>query len=140
MLRIHENVSEETMQNRNEYRNRVDLLRNRASLLTGRDRLLMTMYLENGNTFGQMARLAGVNESSIARRINKIVKRLLDGQYITCLRNSEKFDADELGIAKDYFLDGLSLRKIASKRKRTFYRVRKTMQKIQGIVRVPQKA
>ena len=140
MLRIHENISEEAMQNRNEYRDRVDLLRNRASLLRGRDRLLMTMYLENGNTFRQMARLAGVNESSIARRINKIVKRLLDGQYITCLRNSEKFDADELGIAKDYFLEGLSLKKIASKRKYTFYRVRKTMQKIQGIMRVPQKA
>ena len=48
------------------YADRIDLLRARVDILTGRDKALMTMYLENGNTFRQMARIAGVNETTIA--------------------------------------------------------------------------
>jgi len=140
MRRIHDNVGTDARKALMERRERIDLLRSRASLLTGRDRLLMEMYLENGNTFRQMARLAGVNESSIAKRINKVTKRLLDGEYITCLRNRERLGAAELLMAKDYFLDGLSMRRIAEKRECTFYHVRKTMLKIQAIVRLAQQS
>ncbi len=120
---------------KNEYRDRIDLLRSRVNLLTGKDKLLMTMYLENGNSFRQMARLAGTNEASIARRIHKVTKRLIDGEYITCLRSRDKFTEIEMAIAKDYFLLGLSIRKIAGKRHRTYYRVRETLKKIQRLVR-----
>jgi len=140
MRRIHDNVGTDAREALMERRERIDLLRSRASLLTGRDRLLMEMYLENGNTFRQMARLAGVNESSIAKRINKVTKRLLDGEYITCLRNRERLGVAELSMAKDYFLDGLSIRRIAEKRGCTFYQVRKTLLKIQAIVRLVQQS
>ena len=119
---------------RNEYRDRLDLLRSRVNLLTGKDKLLMTMYLENSNSFRQMARLAGVNETRIARRIHKVTKRLIDGEYITCLRNRKKFSKTEMAIAKDYFLLGLSMKKIAGKRRRSYYRVRETLKKIQRLV------
>jgi len=118
----------------NEYRDRIDLLRSRVNLLTGKDKLLMTMYLENSNSFRQMARLAGVNEVSIARRIHRLIKRLLDGEYITCLRNKDKFSKTEMAIAKDYFLLGLSMKKIAVKRRLSYYRVRETLKKIQRLV------
>jgi len=120
----------------NEYRDRIDLLRSRVNLLTGKDRLLMTMYLENSNSFRQMARLAGVNESSIARRIHRVTKRLIDGEYITCLRNRDKFSKTEMAIAKDYFLLGLSMKKIAGKRRRSYHRVRETLKKIQRLVTI----
>ena len=121
---------------KNEYRDRIDLLRSRVNLLTGKDKLLMTMYLENANSFRQMARLAGVNETRIARRIHKVTKRLIDGEYITCLRNSKKFSKTEMAIAKDYFLLGLSMKKIAGKRRRSYYRVRETLKKIQRLVTI----
>lgn len=121
-----------------EYRDRIDLLRSRVGLLTGKDKVLMTMYIENGNSFRQMARLVGVNEASIARRIYKVTERLMNGEYITCLRNRYKFDRGELDIAKDYFLAGLSMKKIAVKRDSTYYCVRKTLKKIQGIITLPQ--
>ena len=70
MKRIHTKISERTLKDKNEYRDRIDLLRSRVNLLTGKDKLLMTMYLENSNSFRQMARLAGVNETRIARRIH----------------------------------------------------------------------
>ena len=96
----------------------------------------MKMYLKNGNTFSQMARLAGVNEATVSRRIHKITKRLTDGEYITCLQNSNKFSNAEMRIARDYFLLGLSLRKIAVKRRCSYYRIRQTMKKVQQLVGV----
>ncbi len=118
------------------YSDRIDMLRARVSVLAGRDKALMQMYLRNGSTFSQMARLAGVNEATIARRINKLISRLVDGEYITCLRKRNQLDAMDRCIAKDYFIEGLSQKKIAIKRNITIYCVRKKLHKIQRLVRV----
>ncbi|HDZ69381.1 MAG TPA: transposase family protein [Phycisphaerales bacterium] len=134
MKQIHAKIPHSNLTAKSEWRDRIDLLRSRVSLLAGKDKLLMTMYLKNGNTFYQMAKLVGVNEATIARRIHKVTKRLIDGEYITCLRNRDKFTSTEMSIAKDYFLMGLSIRKIAEKRHWTYYRVRETMKKIQRLV------
>jgi predicted DNA-binding protein YlxM (UPF0122 family) len=136
MRQVHENVSECIAEDRTEHRDRIDLLRSRMGLLRGKDKVLMTMYVENGNSFRQMARLVGVNEVSIARRIYRVTRRLIAGEYITCLQNRDRFKKGELDIARDYFVDGLSIRKIARKRRRTYYRVRETLKKIQEIVKV----
>ncbi len=136
MEAIHQNVSAERKEARNIYRDRIDLLRSRVELLTGKDRLLMTMYLENGNSFRQMARLAGVNETSIARRIYKVTQRLIDSEYITCLRNRDKFTGNEMDVARDYFLSRLSIKRISKRRRLTYYSVRQTLKKIQRLVEV----
>ena len=133
MKRIHVNIAQSCLTAKKEYRERIDLLQSRINLLSGKDKLLMTMYLKNGNSFRQMAQLAGVNETSIARRIHRITKRLIDGEYITCLRSRDKFTKAEMGIAKDYFLTGLSIKKIATKRHSSYYRIRKTVKKIQWL-------
>jgi DNA-directed RNA polymerase specialized sigma subunit len=117
-------------------RQRIDLLQSRAALLTGKDKTLMEMYFANGNSFRQMAAVAGVNETTIARRIYTLTKRLIDGQYITCLRNKGRLDDMDLKVAKDYFLGGLAQQKIADKQKISKYRVRKILTKIQAIIKV----
>jgi DNA-binding CsgD family transcriptional regulator len=114
---------------------RIDVLRSRVGLLRGKDRLLMQMYLDNANTYRQMARLAGVNEANVARRIHKLVRRLLDGQYITCLRKKDVFTDEQLEIARDYFVGGLSMKEIAQRQGTTYYNVRKTMKKIQRVTK-----
>jgi len=134
MRKIHANIPQRTSNAKNEYRDRIELLRSRMNLLTGKDKLLMTMYLDKGNSFRQMARLADVNDTIIARRIYKIMKRLIDGEYITCLRNRNKFTKTEMAIAKDYFLTGLSMKKIATRQHLTYYRVRETLKKIQRVI------
>jgi len=134
MKTIHANISQTAAEARNSYRSRIELLRSRAELLIGRDKLLMTMYLDNGNTFRQMALLAGTNEANIARRIHRVTRRLIDGEYITCIRNRDRFTKDEMAVAKDYFLFGLSIRKIAAKRQRSFYRIRKHLKRIQRLI------
>jgi DNA-directed RNA polymerase specialized sigma subunit len=70
------NLSEEGLKEQAECRDRVDLIRQRLSMLNGEDKLLMTMYWENGNTFRQIGRLAGVSRLSIARRIRKQIHNL----------------------------------------------------------------
>ena len=135
MRKIHTNISNKTLEAKNRYRDEIDLLRGRLNLLNGKDKVLMTMYLENGNSFRQIARLTGISDTSIARRINRLTKRLLDSQYIICLRNRDKLTREQMAITKDYFLRGLSIRKIAAKRQRSFYHIRETMKKIQSILK-----
>jgi predicted DNA-binding protein YlxM (UPF0122 family) len=119
-------------------RDRIDLLQSRVGLLAGKDRALMQIYLDNSGTFSQMAKIAGVNEANIARRIHKLVRRLLDGQYITCLRNRDKFTQEQIEIARDYFVDGLPMSEIADRHEITYYEVRKTMKLIQRLTTVTQ--
>jgi len=135
MQSIHGNIPAETLKLKNDYRERVELLTRRICLLTGTDRILMTMYLVNGNTFYQMAKLSGISQSTIARRIHKVTKKLIDGEYITCLRNRDKFDENELKIAKDYFLIGKSIKQIAAKYKITYYKAHKIIIKLRNFVK-----
>ena len=125
--------------NERKYGSRLELLESRIELLAGTEKLLMTMYLKNGNSFYQMARLAGVNEVTIARRIHKIIKRLLDGEYITCLRNRDKFSDCEMAVAKDYLLTGLSMRGIARHRRCSRYLVKQTLGKVLAISKIKYK-
>ena len=134
MKEIHANIAETTVEARNKCRDRIDLLRSRIHLLAGRDRLLMTMYLERGNSIRQLARLTGVNDTIIARRMRRLAKRLLDGEYIACLRNRDKFTKVEMAIAKDYFLTGLSIKTIATEHHLTYYRTRETIRRIQRVI------
>jgi len=135
MKTIHSNVSQKNLDDKIKNRAQIDLLRSRLSHLDGEDKLLMTVYLENGNNTFQISRLTGLCRTSIARRINALTKRLLDGRYITCLRNRRKFNKQQMAIAKDYFLTGLSIKKIALKRHHSRYRVTETIKKIKSILK-----
>ncbi len=115
------------------YADQIELLRARAQILGGKDKALMEMYLKNGSTLNQMARLAGVSEATISRRVHRLVRRLLDGEYIRCLRKGGKLDLLEQAIARDYFLEGLSQKKIALKRGVTAYHVRKMLKTIKSL-------
>ena len=131
---IRKNIPEELLTAKDKYRDRADILRNRLDMLSGKDKLLMKMYWENGNSLRQISRLAGVNRTTIARRIYKLTERLMEGQYITCLRNRNRFTKREMAIAKDYFMLDMSMKKIAEKRHLSFYHVRQTLEKIQQLL------
>jgi len=135
MREIHTNISKKTSEAKNKQREKIDLLRSRLNLLDGKDKVLMTMYLENGNSFRQIARLLGVTETKIARKVRCLTKRLTDGKYIICLRNRNKFTEFQINIAKDYFLFGLSIKAIANMRWCSRYRIGKTIKEIKSIIK-----
>lgn len=134
MRRTHENISAETSDLKDQHRDRTDVLRSRLHMLGGTDKVLLTMYVENGISCRQIARIQGVNETTVARRINAIVKRLMDGEYIRCLRSRRTLTADQMAIAKDFFVMGLPMSKIASKRRSSVHRVRKALLEIRSLV------
>ena len=135
MKMVHGNVAESVVRGRCERRGRVELLRSRINLLSGMDKVIMTMYLVNGNSFRQIAQLMGVNESNVSRRIRRLISRISDGGYMTCLRNRGRFSREELDIAREYFVLGWSMKRIARERGMTFYRVRKMVKRIEGVVK-----
>jgi predicted DNA-binding protein YlxM (UPF0122 family) len=114
----------------------IDILRTRVEMLAGVDRVLMEMYLNHNASLSQMAVLAGVNETSITRHIRKLVRRLLDDSYTTCLRSRDKLTDIQLEMAKDYFVGNLSMREIADRHHATFYIVRKTIKRAKQIRRM----
>src|SRR4030042_6320419 len=103
MKRIHKNIAEQTNDVKDRHRGGIELLRSRLNLLSGTDKLLMTMYIEHGNSIRQIARIRGVTETSVARRIRAITKRLTDGPYIDCLSNRGKLTSRQPAIAQAYF-------------------------------------
>ncbi|MHC4477848.1 MAG: helix-turn-helix domain-containing protein [Planctomycetota bacterium] len=131
MRRVHANVSDRVPACRLERRQMLELLERRAHLFSGRDRLLLTMYLQNGNSVRQLAALSGMHESTIGRRINKLLKRLIENEYILCLRYPDRFTDTELSLARDHFLRGIGHRQLAAKHRCTAYQVRKTLSQIQ---------
>ena len=115
---------------------RTEVLRSRVGLLKGKDRYLMQLYLENAATFRQMALVSGINEANVARRIHKLVRRLLDGQYIACLRASAGLTEAEKEIAKEYLVEGTSMGKIAEKNGTSYYAVRQLIKRIQNTTHI----
>ena len=116
------------------YSNFADLLRTRAEMLPGKEKALIQMYLANGSSFGEMARFAGVSESTIARRVRKLTRRLLGGEYMMCLRRRRCLSSLEQAVAKDYFLEGRSQKEIARKQEFTVYQVRKALRRLQALI------
>lgn len=134
MKRTHENVSDAALAAKGRHREQVSLLLDRLDLLEGRAKVMMKMHFENGSSFRQIARLLGVSETSVARRIHRISDRLLDGRYIVCLRNRHRLTRDQLAVAKDYFLRGLSQSKISETKRLSLYRVGRTLREIQNVI------
>jgi predicted DNA-binding protein YlxM (UPF0122 family) len=132
--KTHQNIESYNKRKRPRFRRQLDILRSSAATLSGKDRLIMKMYLENCNSFRQIARLAGVNEVTIARRIQRISNRLMTGSHITSFLHHQNLTEFDMKIANDYFIEGLTHRKITARRNCSIYHVRKTLQKIQRMV------
>jgi DNA-directed RNA polymerase specialized sigma subunit len=104
-----------------------DKIRKLAENLSEPDRTLVRMYLDHENSFRQMAQLLGVNESTAARRVKKIIRRICDRDIEGVLAKSSTLGRRQKKIASDYFLRGLNIKKIAHKYKMTYYNTRRTI-------------
>lgn len=115
------------------HRDTVDLLKRQADLLTGVDRTLLTLYIEAGCSFHQLARLTGMNRSSVGRRIRGIIRRLSDPTYTLCLESRSRFSDLEMAIIRDRLIRGLSLARICRDHKLCYYRARVIVEKARKI-------
>ncbi len=117
-------IDKDTKQKTTDTRNTMEAIRHRAQFLSEPDRTLISMYIDNTNSYRQIAKLAGVNEVTVARRIKKILKRLSNNSYDIISLNCERLSKLEQQLAREYFIKGIPLRLIAKKHKLSYYKTR----------------
>lgn len=118
-----------TRDRRIEGRNIAEMLRVRTVLLAEKERALMRMYLESGQSIRRIACLAGTSPTTTSRRIRRIAGRLMDNTYLTCVARRSEFDTFELAVIRDHFVRGLSMVAISEKYDITYYRIRAIVHK-----------
>jgi DNA-binding transcriptional ArsR family regulator len=116
------------------YLDTADMLESRLEFLEGKEKILMEMRLRQGATFGQIAALTGMHQSTVARQVQKLRGRLLKGAFVVCLRNRECLSDQQLAIARDRYLTRLPIPLIAKKQKCTLYRVRTVLVELANLV------
>ena len=116
------------------YLDAADALESRLEFLEGKEKILMEMRVRQGATFGQIAALTGVHQSSVSRAVRKLRGRLLKGAFVVCLRNSERLSGRQLAIARDRYLARLPIPLIAKKHRCTLYRVRTVLAELASLV------
>ena len=134
MKTLNNNISGELLASNTQHLENIDLLRHRKDLLEGQDKVFMTMYLDNGNSFRQISRLLGVSEATISRRIQKLTKHLTGESFYIYRQYRKKLNKRQKQFARDYFLTGLSLRQIAKKHQCGFLTVKNNMKKIIDLI------
>jgi hypothetical protein len=116
------------------YLDAADALESRLEFLEGKEKILMEMRLRQGATFGQIAALTGMHQSSVARQVHKLRGRLLKGAFVVCLRNRYRLSDEQLAIARDRYLTRLPIPLIAKKHKCTLYHVRTVLAELASFV------
>jgi len=117
-------------------RDTADQLKPLVDLLIGDDKTLLLMYIQAGCSFQQLARLAGVNRSSVGRRIRRIVQRLSDPTYTLCLDSRWRFTDLEKAVIRDHFVRGLSLKRICRDHDLCYYRARAIVERARHVARL----
>ena len=111
-------------------RNHVEQLRSRIKFLQPDERALMTLYFENNSGVTQLAMLLGKSQSSISRRIHKIIHRLSDNRFILSLQYRSRFSGYEISLIRERYIQGKPMSQIADSRGVTYYSIRQTFKKI----------
>lgn len=116
-------------------RDEADRLRPLADLLVGDDRTLLMTYIQAGCSFHQLARLTGLNRSSVGRRIRRMIRRLSDPTYSLCLDGRWGFSDLERAVIRDHFVRGLSFKRICQDHRICRYRARVIVEKARQVAR-----
>lgn len=135
MRKTNELMTTEATDARLEARAKIDKLRSRIGYLGGADRALMEMYFENGCSIGQMSRVTGASEAAIARRVQAISARLNADEYVSAAEfGLGGLNQHQRKLVREYFLQGKSIRDIASARRVSYYRIRSVLRRIENMI------
>ncbi len=100
----------------------------RVDMLPADQKAIVTLFL-NGRDFRMLAKNAGVNEATVARRLRKIVSRIISDDFLAAL-SQDDMSEEKTEIIRDYFVKGLSVKTISQKTGLSRYRVSKTIRQL----------
>ena len=119
---------------RDEFASQLRALRDRAQCLPASQRALALTYLDGGRSLREIARLAGVSETTAARRVRRLTRRLTDRHLLLVLHRAGRLTEQQQAAAQDYFLDGLRRQAIGRKRGLSVAEVRRLVSEVQRTV------
>ena len=122
-----------TQQSVRGHRERIERILSRAELLDEPERALIKMYLENNNSFRQISLLTGLNQSTVSRRIKRILSRLDDSGIETAIHSRKILTKKQKKVASEFFVRGLTAKEISRKYKMTYYNVLKTINVVRNL-------
>ena len=105
--------------------NGCEKLRLRVDLLEGNERTLLELYLEHNASYYRLAKLMGLSERYVSRKLQRLLRRLESEEYVSIVRHQRLFGPKTLEVAYDRYLLGMSVRSISKKRKLSRYMVSK---------------
>lgn len=97
------------------YREHVELIQSRLSLLHGREEMIMSLHYIHNMSFERIGKLVGLHGATVGRMVRRISRMLIEGVYLRCIQNRELFSQEELAVAYDKFICGLGQREIAAR-------------------------
>jgi DNA-directed RNA polymerase specialized sigma24 family protein len=100
-----------------------DRVLTRSHTLDAEQKALLTVILEQGSSYEQVARLRGEHATTVSRRFRRLLRTLSHGTSGTVVRLNP---TDET-ILSDYYLFGMNQSQIAGRLGISRYRVRKTL-------------
>ena len=107
------------------------VLRGRSVRLDSKKKALLRMILDQGGSYGQVARLSGEHASTVSRRFRSMVRRLGGSTAQAADEALQRLGPLEKTILIESFLCGIGQRAIAAKLGVSRYRVRKVLHPFQ---------
>ncbi|OQY05129.1 MAG: hypothetical protein B6I25_06095 [Planctomycetales bacterium 4572_13] len=111
--------------------NMAGVLHGRSVRLDSKKKALLRMIVDQGGSYGQVARLSGEHASTVSRRFRAMVRRLRGGTARAADEMLRQLTPLEKTILIESFLYGTGQKAIAAKLGVSRYRVRKVLQPFQ---------
>ncbi len=105
-------------------------LSTRVDMLPQQQRAFVRLFLSS-QKYSSIAKVAQVNEATVARRLKKIAQQISSNNLITALSQNSSLTDEKMEILRDYFVNALPIITIAQNRGITCYLVRKIIQQVE---------
>jgi transposase len=103
----------------------------RVDMLPAGQKAFVTLFL-NGRSFRMLAKTAGVNEATVARRLRKIIGRINSDDFLSAL-SQDDLSEEKMEIIRGHFVNGLSVKSISKKIGLSRYGVSKIIQQMRKL-------
>jgi predicted DNA-binding protein YlxM (UPF0122 family) len=104
----------------------------RVDILSEKQRTLVRLFM-NSHSYSSIAKIAGVNEVTVARRLKKIARHISSNNFFAALSENNNLPAEKMEILKDYFVSSLAIKTIAKNKNLSFYSVRKMIRQMRNL-------
>ena len=106
----------------------IEMFRLCSRWLSRKDQVFLRMVLDNGSTFEQIARLTGESPSTVSRRFQRLLEKLIHRRLLRMLKAQTELDSRTVRVLQEYYIKGQSQQAIAARFNISVYRIRRILQ------------